>query len=158
MRIAECGLNADVCMNIETELHECKPTANPNKKRAGIGMPASLYLKEFGTVLFEAFGDIPYHVGSSLTQPTWRDVDVRVMLDKEQYTAMGFGDPKQPHENARWVAYSKAFSLLGQKMTGLPIDFQIQETETANADYPRENDHARSALFDHHMIRKESHG
>lgn len=133
---------------------ECTPTGNPNKTRAGIGMPATLYLKDFGTVLFEAFGEVPYHVGSSLTKPTWRDVDVRIMLDKEKYEAMGFADPKNPHENPRWVAFVKAFSLLGRQMTGLPIDFQIQETDTANADYKSEDGHSRSALFSFHSIKK----
>lgn len=122
---------------------QCKPSGNPAKDRAGIGMPATLYLQDFGLVLFDAFGEMAYHVGSSLTGATWRDVDVRVMLDKAEYAAMGLGDPKQQHENPKWVAMSMAFSLLGQKMTGLPIDFQIQETETANAEF----DSPRSALL-----------
>jgi hypothetical protein len=126
------------------ELIECKPTGNPKKERAGIGMPTSLYLQEFGEILFHAFGEYAYHVGSSLTGATWRDVDVRVMLDAEKYSAMGFGDPKRQHESARWVAYTMAFSELGRKMTGLPIDFQIQETNTANADYPESR---RSSLL-----------
>lgn len=123
-----------------------KESGNPEKKRAGIGMPTTLYLQQFGDLLFHAFGHYPYHVGSSLTGATWRDVDVRVMLDKEEYAAMGFGDPKRPHENEKWCAYVMAFSALGRQMTGLPIDFQIQETDTANADYARP-EHQRSALI-----------
>lgn len=136
----------------ERQTAECKPSGNPEKRRSGIGMPATLYLQQFGDTLFHAFGEFAYHVGSSLTQPTWRDVDVRVMLDAGHYAEMGFGDPKRPHENERWCAYTMAFSLLGRHMTGLPIDFQIQETETANADYPRKEDQ-RSALVLHAIRR-----
>ena len=124
-------------------LASCKPSGNPEKTRAGIGMPFTLYLQDFGLVLWDTFAETPYHVGSSLTGALWRDVDVRVMLEADRYEAMGLGDSEHPHENARWCAYTKAFSLLGQKMTGLPIDFQLQETETANKQYS----HARSALI-----------
>lgn len=114
-----------------------KPSGNPKKKSAGIGMPAALYLQHFGRIVYEAFGEFPYHVGSSLDGETWRDVDIRLMLDAEKYAAMGFGDPARPHENERWCAYVMAFSALGRQITGLPIDFQIQETKTANKDYPK---------------------
>lgn len=101
---------------------------------SGVGQPAGLYLEQFGRVLYEAFGTPAYHVGSSMPGkgPGWRDVDVRLMLDDEVYEAMGFGDPKRPHDNARWVAFTLAFTALGRQMTGLPIDFQIQQTSRAN--------------------------
>jgi hypothetical protein len=108
-----------------------------------VGMPAGIYLDEFGEVLFRAFGATAYQVGSSLSNKTgWRDVDVRVMLDDGVYASMGFGDPKNPQGNAKWCAYVMAFSALGRQMTGLPIDFQIQDTTTANA----QNEGPRSAL------------
>jgi len=145
---------------METEIQTCKPSGNPEKKRAGIGMPATLYLQDFGDLVFQVFGEIPYHVGSSLMGETWRDVDVRVMLDPEKYAAMELGDPKDPHQNARWCAYVKAFSLLGRQMTGLPIDFQIQERDHANADFGQ-REHHRSALVVGVMRRQkkdEKHG
>jgi len=132
---------------------ECRPSGNPEKKRAGIGMPATLYLQRFGDVLFRAFGEYPYHVGSSLTGETWRDVDIRIMLDAEEYKAMGFGDPKQPHMNERWCAYVMAFSALGREMTGLPIDFQIQETNTANQEFPNSQ---RSCLILFSIVRQDA--
>jgi hypothetical protein len=134
---------------------ECKPSGNPEKKRAGIGMPATLYLQRFGDLLFRVFGEYPYHVGSSLTGETWRDVDIRIMLDAQKYEAMGFGDPSRPHDNECWCAYVMAFSALGREMTGLPIDFQIQETETANKDFGRAG-HARSALIRFTLVRQEA--
>ena len=111
----------------------------------GVGMPANLKLHEFGSIVWDAFGTPPYHVGSSVESKTWRDVDVRLILDDETYAAFGLGDPNAGHRNARWVALVRAFSALGHEMTGLPIDFQIQQRTWANENYGAPN-HVRSAL------------
>ncbi len=112
----------------------------------GVGMPASLKLHEFGSQVWAAFGSPPYHVGSSLKGKVWRDVDVRLILEDDQYEAWGFGDPKHPQSNGRWVVLVLAFSALGREMTGgLPIDFQIQQQSHANEEYGS-NDHPRSCL------------
>jgi hypothetical protein len=118
--------------------------------RAGrVGMPASLWLNEFGSLVWSAFGHRPYHVGSSLMAiiteeeiPPWRDVDIRVILPDEEYAAMGLGKPEDDHRNRKWIALCLAFSTLGEKMTGLPIDFQIQQQSLANEKF----DKPRSAL------------
>lgn len=113
------------------------------KASPGIGMPATLYLNQFGSVVWDAFGHPPYHVGSSLPGgTTWRDVDVRLILPDDEYEAMGLGDPGRAHHNAKWVALTMAFSALGRQMTALPIDFQIQQQTHANA----KNDGQRSAI------------
>lgn len=117
-----------------------------------VGMPAQLHLYRFGQMVREAFdGEVPFWVGSSLLSANWRDVDVRLMLSDERYKALGFGDPERPHENAKWCATCAAWSALGLQMTGLPIDFQIQDTTTANA----QNDGPRSALFAPWTIQRE---
>jgi hypothetical protein len=115
---------------------------------SGVGMPHALWLEQFGRVIYEAFGEWPYHVGSSMPGkgPGWRDVDVRLMLDDEAYEHMGFGDPARSHDNAKWCAFTLAFSELGKRMTGLPIDFQIQQTTHANKEFPAKDMHGRSAL------------
>lgn len=101
-----------------------------------VGMPTSLLLHEFGAKVQDAFDDVAYHVGSSLELKTgWRDVDVRLILDDAKYEAMGFGDPDKCQYNAKWVAFCLAFSLLGKEMTGLPIDFQIQQMSSANKEH-----------------------
>lgn len=112
----------------------------------GVGMPASLWLNEFGSLVYHAFGEHPYHVGSSVEEKVWRDVDVRLMLADEVYAAMGLGDPAHPHSNARWVAFCVAFSALGKQMTGLPIDFQIQTVTEANAKFKPSQGCRRSCL------------
>lgn len=112
----------------------------------GVGFPAQVALMQFGQLVYDAFGAIPYHVGSSLTQKReWRDVDVRLILDDREYAAQGFGDPEHPHDTPRWLAMCVAFSHYGRMMTGLPIDFQIQQQTKANAEFQG----PRSALFDY---------
>jgi len=112
----------------------------------GVGMPANLWLHQFGRMVFSAFGEYPYHVGSSVSEKLWRDVDVRVMLADDVYASMGLGDPAHPHSNARWVAFCVAFSALGKQMTGLPIDFQIQTVSEANEKFSSKQGCRRSAL------------
>jgi hypothetical protein len=110
----------------------------------GVGMPAILYLQDFGEHIRRAFGHIPYHVGSSLLEKAgWRDVDVRVMLPDDEYAALQLGDPDRTHDNPKWVSTVLAWSAFGKALTGLPIDFQIQQLTHANAKNPG----PRSALY-----------
>ncbi|MDQ7818732.1 MAG: hypothetical protein RDU14_17025 [Melioribacteraceae bacterium] len=101
----------------------------------GVGMPATLYLDEFGSQVWSAFGKPPYLVGSALESKQWRDVDVRLILDDEIYKAMELGDPSCTHTNAKWVSLCLAYSALGKAITGLPIDFQIQQQSDANKNF-----------------------
>jgi hypothetical protein len=99
----------------------------------GVGLPQQYRLIEFGEYVQDAFGEVAYHVGSSLERKDgWRDVDVRVMLPDGQWDALGFGDPVRVHINPRWVAMVVAWSEFGKALTGLPIDFQIQKLSHSN--------------------------
>lgn len=118
-----------------------------------VGMPADLYLEEFGYQIWNAFGATAYHVGSSVFGKEWRDVDVRLLLEDEKYEQMGLGDPEYPHQNAKWVSLVMAYSALGKQMTGLPIDFQIQQQSYANKHYSQNDQHVRSALGVHARLR-----
>ena len=103
----------------------------------GVGMPASLHLSEFGSQVWSAFGHPPYLVGSALMGKAWRDVDVRLILPDDEYAACFPDDPegKSQHQDGKWVALVMAFAALGKQLTGLPIDFQIQQQSRANALY-----------------------
>lgn len=118
----------------------------------GVGMPASLLLDEFGALVRDAFGDVAYQVGSSMQTTEWRDVDVRVILSDEDYAAQGYGDPEHPHQNPKWAAMVRAFAALGREMTGLPIDFQIDQQTHANA----KHDGIRNALGIHTYFRRKA--
>lgn len=109
----------------------------------GVGMPAASKLELFGDVCYEAFGSTAYLVGSALVTTNWRDVDVRVILTDEEFDRQ-IGKLTRPRAlNKRWNALCLAFASLGREMTGLPIDFQIDQQTDANERY----DGPRSALI-----------
>ena len=116
-----------------------------------IGMPGHLYLELFGSIVWDYFGTPPYLVGSALTGDRPRDVDVRLMLDDPEYEQFCGTYVAPERTNARWAAICMAFSELGRKLTGLPIDFQIQRRSEANEKYKGQ----RSALgwVEHRMVR-----
>lgn len=114
-----------------------------------VGQPQGMLLNEFGMRLWDAFGEVAYQVGSSLGEKTtgWRDVDVRVMLDDSVWEQMGLGNPANPHTNRKWRSLCIVFSDYGRHLTGLPIDFQLQQGTYANSNYSRGKGCGRSALI-----------
>lgn len=108
------------------------------------GMPAGIWLNKFGTLVEDYFGHTCYQVGSSLRSKEWRDVDVRLLLPDDEFTER-FGGVHATYAHPKLAAIELAFSALGQKMTGLPIDFQIQPLTHANKHY---GDQCRSALIE----------
>lgn len=106
-------------------------------------MPAGIWLTKFGTIVADYFGDVAYHVGSSLERKDWRDVDVRVILPDGEFEQM-FGRNQSAETNRKLAAITLAFAALGKQMTGLPIDFQVQTASHANSRYPGR----RSALIE----------
>ena len=97
-----------------------------------VGWPAQLWLHEFGRLVRQAFGHTAYLVGSAASGKDWRDVDVVVMLPADEWAAMFGSPPGRIAAVPKARALCMAFSALGQQMTGLPIDFKIQEAEWAN--------------------------
>lgn len=69
-----------------------------------------------------------YLVGGVLTDQHYSDVDIRLIMPDDIYAAR-YDDKKRKYLNL-------AVSLWGQKVTGLPIDFQIQPQSLANERYP----------------------
>jgi hypothetical protein len=104
--------------------------------QVGTGMPATSHLEAFGQTLYEAFGAVPYHVGSSVHGKTWRDVDVRIMLDDDRFAALFPGYAAWHQRDAWWNLVNSALSELGRVRTGLPIDLKIQPTTEANERFP----------------------
>jgi hypothetical protein len=71
----------------------------------------------------------PYLVGTVLTSPDYRDVDVRVMLDDDEFDAIFMGRP------LLWSWLCQATCAYLADATDLPIDFQVQRRSHANARY-----------------------
>jgi hypothetical protein len=108
------------------------------------GMPAGIWLTKFGMIVADYFGHECYHVGSSLGRKDWRDVDVRLLLPDDEFTAR-YGRIQSAEANPKLAAVTLAFSALGKAMTGLPVDFQIQPLSHANERY---GEQPRSALIE----------
>lgn len=85
-------------------------------------------LHDWAVLVEELFnGESAYHVGSSVSASqakSHRDVDVRVMLKTADF--------KRLRTILNVDRLALAISLWGQQVTGMPIDFQIQDVEYAN--------------------------
>lgn len=84
-------------------------------------------------------------VGSSLHRRDFRDVDIRLMLREKDYKALFPKAPKNPQGNATWDLLCVSISDFLTAQTGLPIDFQIQEMDWANENFPG-GEHKRNAV------------
>lgn len=84
-------------------------------------------------LIFKAFGDPPYLVGSASagSSGTYRDVDVRLLLDDASFAAVC-------PTRERWELLCLAIGAWLRERSGLPVDFQIQSAAVANERYPGE--------------------
>ena len=127
----------------------------PEPRRANwVGAPEMYNLDLAVASLNEAFGSHCYHVGSSLKQRDWRDVDVRCILPDEEYDRLfplSTVGVRSQFRDARLMAMNAAFSEWLRKASGLPVDFQFQRRTDANKDFP---DRPRSALGMHYDIQR----
>lgn len=78
----------------------------------------------------EAFGSPPYLVGSATERSDYRDVDLRLILEDDEFDRL-FGD--RVH---LWSLICLSIAQHLVEVTGLPIDFQIQRMTEANEKYP----------------------
>lgn len=88
-----------------------------------------------GWTVFQAFESMPYLVGSSLDRQDYRDVDIRVILDDDEFAKMFPHQPADPRGKCNdpgWEFICAAISEWMRARTGLPIDFQIQQRTAAN--------------------------
>lgn len=103
-------------------------------KATYVGAPACFLLEQAAQHVTKAFNTVGcFLVGSALTRPNWRDVDVRLMLTDEEFEKLFPGTKARHYEhNAKWLLLTTSISLWMTKFTGLPIDFQIQPMTHAN--------------------------
>jgi hypothetical protein len=71
--------------------------------------------------------EMPYLVGSALTSADYRDVDVRLILSNKHYDKLS--------ALVSVPLLNLSVSTWGQKVTRLPIDFQIQRMSEANSEF-----------------------
>ena len=96
------------------------------------GWPDTVYLQNFGFILSQVFNAQPYVVGSVTNMDNkWRDIDVVVVLKDEEFMKM-FPEGDITY-SWKWEWTCAAWSELGKKITGLPIDFKIQSETISNS-------------------------
>ncbi len=99
------------------------------KRRAAHLTTVQLYnLDAACRLVSRAFGgEHPYLVGTAGVGDAgpYRDVDVRLMLNEEEFAAVC-------PSRARWELLCLAVSVYLSERTGLPVDFQVQSTKEAN--------------------------
>lgn len=109
-------------------------TPEPRKKSVYVGAPACFLLEQAASQINEAFGGLNlFLVGSALERPDWRDIDLRLILDDDEFEKL-FPNAVLTHweHDVRWLLLTTSISLWLKQMTGLPIDFQIQPMTEAN--------------------------
>jgi hypothetical protein len=109
----------------------------PTVRSASYLSPSDMHRLDWACVpIRRAFGTPPYLVGSVLTRPDFRDIDLRLILDDEVVERM-FGVQGQHYEGETSrvrLLLNIALSDLIAKSANLPwpIDFQIQSMSEAN--------------------------
>jgi hypothetical protein len=80
----------------------------------------------------EAFGELPYLVGSVLTRPDYRDIDIRLILDDDVFMRLLNSDGRL--YTVRKLLNTALSDLIASAANApKPIDFQIQSMTEANA-------------------------
>lgn len=110
--------------------------APKRKKGLYVGAPACFVLEREVQFLNQAFDGHCYLVGSAMERADWRDIDVRMIMDDEAFTALFPDAGPVAHGrwefNPRWIVLTTAISEQLTRQTGLPIDFQFQPRTHAN--------------------------
>ncbi len=97
--------------------------------------PQFLHLNMACTPLAETFGPSIYLVGSALERRDFRDVDVRAILDDDDFDRRFPLAGTSPSHDVGWSLLCAALSLYLSDRSGLPVDFQFQRMTNANAKY-----------------------
>jgi len=113
-----------------------EPTEQPKRRKTSyVGVPAIFELQMACNVLVKAYDCSIYHVGSSLERPDWRDVDLVMILDDEQFEREF---PNAPLSGAsweldpKWLVLTVSLSQWLAEKSGVPVDFKFQPRTFAN--------------------------
>ena len=99
------------------------------KRKATMLTPSQLHRLDLAcSVIAQAFDSWPYLVGSALHDPDWRDVDVRLILADDEFERL---------DSRVRILLNLTTATWLEHMTGLPIDFQIQQQTGANRNHAK---------------------
>lgn len=125
-------------INPEGPLSKLNEEKKPPKKVNYIGAPATFALELACKHLNRAFPGRCYVVGSVLQGPGHRDVDVRLMMNDEEFMKL-FPDVHNLQGtwefDTRWLLMTVQTSQWLSQQTGLNIDFQFQPSSWGNSQH-----------------------
>lgn len=136
--------------------HDTKPRV----RSASYLSPPDFHRLEWACrTIHDAFGEPPYLVGSVLTRPDFRDIDLRLILDDDAVKALhgASGHHDEGNPDAVRLLLNVALSDLVTKLAAppAPIDFQIQSQTEANAEHGMRNPMGIRHLIRHHKDPEE---
>ena len=116
-----------LCCTSRCTTATCPPF--PRSRKMGSGLTTSeLHRLDRACIdLYRAFKTPPYLVGSATDGDTFRDVDVRTILDDDEWDDLFRNRP------GLWGMVCLAISVYLSDTTGLRVDFQVQRQTDANA-------------------------
>lgn len=98
-----------------------------------VGAPKVFALELACRQLAEAFGGFGcYLVGSCLSRPNWRDVDVVLILKDEEFGKLFPAAGNYWEWDPRWLIMTVSISEWLSRVTDLPVDFKFQPQTLAN--------------------------
>lgn len=115
-----------------------------------IGAPEFFDLNQACRVIVDAFGHGLYLVGSSTVRRDYRDVDLRFIMDDDDFDRLfpeSSNGSGAPHLDAKWSLLCSSISLYLARHSGLKIDFQFQRRTQANAMFPKQIRHAMGLFY-----------
>jgi len=102
-----------------------------------IGVPQFFNLNHACLIVNEAFGIAnTFLVGSSLLKRDYRDVDIRTILDDEEFKRLFPNGGTE--RDAFWSLTCASISMWLSQHSGLPVDYQIQSMTEANEKFKGE--------------------
>lgn len=116
-----------------------RPIAARHKRHTQLGPATIRLLDDWGKALRATFPDAfgSYLVGSAMTKANPRDIDVRIILPDDSFARL--------QEGLTIRRLNLMLTLWGERVTGLPVDCQVQQQSFANATYPSP-EHPRNPL------------
>lgn len=121
-------------------------TTEPRTRAHFIGAPEFFNLNQACRAIVDAFDWNVYLVGSSMKKRDFRDVDIRCILDDDEFDKLFPGVGNNTWTDAKWSLLCSSISAWLKNQTNLPIDFQFQRRTNANAEYSSKDGHLRNAL------------
>ena len=107
--------------------------AQQRHKANHVGAPAIFLLDRECQTINDAFGGFGcYLVGSAIERADRRDIDVRLIMEDEEFAREFPRAGRNWEHDPKWLLLTVSIAAHLSRATGLPVDFQIQPQTHAN--------------------------